>query len=225
MNKRNLFEYLKEQDNDLLIDLLQNCYSKMSREDKQDVFGSLEQIVNQNPVEIEINPEQLLQEIQQFQEDSLNEVYYAPFDINSKNYMNIPKETDDWFDKLADLLAETMELAPQNPSHAVVCFKILFDLIKNLESGENIVFADECGMWMAPIDENACVKAYIEAAACKLDAVEYVDHILPLIRRDCHANINHTYTIATSSANFEQLKLLLQAVSKYKMRNIVSEKI
>ncbi|MDQ5920141.1 MAG: hypothetical protein QG673_197 [Pseudomonadota bacterium] len=225
MTKRNLFEYLKEQENELLIDLLQNCYSKMSSQDKCDVFGSLAQMVNQNQVKSQINPEQLLQEIQQFQEDSLNEVYYAPFDMNSKNYMNIPKETDEWFDKIADLLADTMELANQNPSHAVACFKILFDLIKNLEWGDNIVFADECGMWMAPIDEKACVKVYIEAAACVLDVVEYVDHILPLIRRDCHASTNHAYTIATGSANPEQLKFLQQTVSKHKIRNLVLENI
>lgn len=89
MNKKKLFEYLKAQKNEVLIDLLENCYSKMSMQDKCDIFAHLLQLVNHNPIEIQINPEELLQEIRQFQEDSLNEVYYAPFDVNFWNKINL----------------------------------------------------------------------------------------------------------------------------------------
>ena len=36
---------------------------------------------------------------------------------------------------------------------AAECFVLLYDLIKQIEKGEEIVFADELGMWMLPGDE------------------------------------------------------------------------
>jgi len=68
----------------------------------------------------------LLKEVQKFHEDSLKGVYYAPFDINSKNYMDIPEETQESFEKLADLLGDAAMVGEKgNHQLAVQCFNIL----------------------------------------------------------------------------------------------------
>ncbi len=101
MNKARLFDYLKHQDPETLIQLLEKCYDSMRIQQIDEVFGHLNnQLFNMpSPQDGKL----LFEEVRKFRDDSLQGVYYAPFDINSKNYMNVPEETDQWFDKLGDL--------------------------------------------------------------------------------------------------------------------------
>jgi hypothetical protein len=46
--------------------------------------------------------------------------YYAPFDINSKNFSDIPEETDAWFDEVSDYLEDSSRLTDQG-DHDIVC--------------------------------------------------------------------------------------------------------
>lgn len=112
----------------------------------------------------------------QFEKDSLVGVYYAPFDINSKNFMNIPAETEEWLEALSDFLKASSQLTHQGDhTQAVACFVILYRLVETMERGEEIVFADELGSWLIEGDQKAYITAYLTSLAATT---------APLIKRD-----------------------------------------
>lgn len=139
MNRDQLFEYLKKQDINTLIKLLQDCYDIMSTQKIRDVFGHVENKWMEKSA-ISLDGKKTLEAVRKFQEESLAGKYYAPFDINSKNYMDVPEETDMWFEKIGDLITDSLQLSSQNDHvHAVQCFQILYELVDQMESGDNIV--------------------------------------------------------------------------------------
>lgn len=79
MNRTELFKYLEKEENSELLALLQRCYDHMSTQQLRDVFGHLE---NNYIEQIVVDGKILLKAVKQFKIDSLNGVYYAPFDIN-----------------------------------------------------------------------------------------------------------------------------------------------
>ena len=83
VNKEKLFAYLGKQKSSELINLLDDCYSCMKSRDIRNVFGNLE---DKFLTELKYDRENILRSIRKFMEDSLNGVYYAPFDIDSKNF-------------------------------------------------------------------------------------------------------------------------------------------
>lgn len=90
MEESKIFDYLKIQDKEVLIELLENIYDDMSFEQKDNNFGH----IIQNTTLIKgAEYEDLLSEVEVFHELSLDQHYYTPFNINSKNYRNIPEDT------------------------------------------------------------------------------------------------------------------------------------
>jgi hypothetical protein len=206
LNKEKLFAYLEKQKPLELIKILDDCYSCMKSRDIRNVFVHYE---DKFLSESKSDGENVLRSVHKFSEDSLNGVYYAPFDINSKNFMDVPEETALWFEKLAEFLTEGLYLSMQgNHVHAVQCFGILFELINKLGS-EEIVFADETGMWMLPIRKEPCIKAYLESAAIILEPEEYVHAVLPVLHYDSHSSfLNKAYETVNRTANKNQKALL-----------------
>ena len=93
-----------------------------------------------------IDGKQLLRAIKKFRRESLGGAYYAPFDMNSKNYMFIPPETEAWFDRLGELLTASVQLTKQRDHLlATNCFDALFELIDAMESGDDIVLPTRSG--------------------------------------------------------------------------------
>ena len=130
----------------------------------------------------------LLRAVKKFERESLTGVYYAPFNMNSKNYRDIPKETEHWFRRLGSLLQASAQLAKQQEhTQAVVCFKILYGLIHAMENGEEIVFAEELGSWMIPGDEKKFIAAYMKSLAKVATPQAFAEIAIPLIRRDSHS--------------------------------------
>jgi len=95
VDKTQLFQSLATQDASVLLDLLSTAYDEMDRHQRQTVFDGHVRTLPPAPVDGEV----LLDEVRLFQRDSLAEVYYAPFDINSKNWMHVPDETEEWFER------------------------------------------------------------------------------------------------------------------------------
>ena len=56
-----------------------------------------------------VDGRKLLRAIKKFRRESLAGAYYAPFNMNSKNYMFIPPETAAWFDRLGELLTTSVQ--------------------------------------------------------------------------------------------------------------------
>jgi len=60
-----------------------------------------------------VDGKKLLRTIKRFRRESSAGAYYAPFNVNSKNYRYIPPETEAWFDRLGELLASSTQLTQQ----------------------------------------------------------------------------------------------------------------
>lgn len=216
MDKSSLFSFLKKQDSDGLLSLLESAYDTMNTNQRRKVFGSL-------PLEAdvpEIDEAQLLKKIKRFYEESLKGVYYAPFNINSKNFMNIAEETEEWFEKLGDLLgAATTVSMKGNHTVAIECFKILYKLIDEMLEGEEIIFADEYGTWMIPGDEKAFIQAYLHSLSIAATPEDFTEAVIPLLERDSYESLsNKVYKSAVRFASKEQKKLLESAIREKKIR-------
>ena len=75
----------------------------------------------------------LLEEALRLERDSRAGTYYHSFMINSKNFNHIPDKTDEWFDRLGELLTEISKLTRQGDhATAVACFDRLYALIKTM---------------------------------------------------------------------------------------------
>jgi len=215
MNKDKLFSYLKKQKVNVLIKLLDDCYCCMRTQDIRNIFGQIEDKFIKKSID---DGKAILKKVQKFKKDSLRGVYYAPFDINSKNFMNVPEETDIWFETLGDFLTESSRLSEQGDhTNAVKCFGILFELIDKMD--DEIVFADELGIWMLPIKEEPCIRAYFKSAAAILNAEEYAQVVLPILRQDSYSSFcNKAYAKAKLAANKQQKIALEEGIAQNKIR-------
>lgn len=202
MDKTQLFEFLSIQDAPFLLDLLNEAYDQMDVDQRRWVFGRL---VEELPP-AQVDGEVLLNKVEDFGHESLAGAYYAPFNINSKNFMHIPEETEEWFERLGDFLKASSQLTAQGDYlHAATCFGILYELIDALESGEEIAFADEIGGWMIPGDEKQYVAAYMASLAATTAPEEFSAAALPLIRRDSWQSFfTQAYPAAIRAANEAQ---------------------
>jgi hypothetical protein len=55
----------------------------------------------------------LAQCVEEFEDESLSGAYWAPFNVNSKNYRHIPAETTAWFECMAETLEDACRLGEQ----------------------------------------------------------------------------------------------------------------
>ena len=216
MNKKQVFAFLGDQDPDTLLTFLEAAYQEMHTEQRCAVFGKALEKSKPLPVD----GESLLADVKRFQSESRAGMYYEPFDINSKNYMDVPEETNAWFERVGDLLTESARLSEQGDHvHAVACFRILYELIDAMASGEEIVFADECGTWMIPVDEKQMIAAYLKSLAATATPKEYAVASLPLIRRDSFESFSKkTYTAAVRAGNNAQKAHLKAEVQRQGIR-------
>ena len=167
-----------------------------------------------------VDGKKLRRTIRRFQRESLAGAYYAPFNMNSKNYMNIPPETEAWFDRLGELLASSTQLTHQKDHQlATACFSLLFELIDAMESGEEIVFADELGSWMIPGDEKRFTAACLRSLAATATPEVFVAVALPLIRRDSGQSFaSEVYQSAVRVATKEQRAYLEAEIDRQKIK-------
>ena len=216
MDKTRLFQSLPSQDLSVLLDLLSAAYDEMGYDQRQDVFGRYVKALPPAPVD----GETLLNGILKFQRQSRAGMYHEPFDINSNNWLDIPEETNEWFDRLGDLLQASTQLTVQGDhSHAVACFGVLYELIDAMESGEEIVFGDEIGGWMIPSDEKKFIAAYMTSLAAIATPEEFTAVALPLIRRDSWQSfMTQAYASATRVASEAQRAQLEAEIRRQKIQ-------
>jgi hypothetical protein len=208
VDKTRLFQLLSDQDNAFLLDLLRTAYEQMNPGQRHRVFADLLDKLPPAP-DLPSAPADgaaLLEQIEDFRRESLAGVYYEPFNVNSKNWMHIPKRTKKWFARLGDLLQASCRLtAQQDHPGAVVCFGLLYELIDALERGKEIVFGDEIGSWMIPGDAKQYVAAYLTSLATTATPEEFTAAALPLIRRDSWQSFaDQVYPSAVRVANEAQ---------------------
>ena len=216
MNKERLFEYLESQDQANLLELLISAFNTMDINQRHDVFGKIIKEVPPSPVD----GEDLLSTIEAFYKSSLAGHYYAPFDINSKNFSDIPEETGEWFEEIGDHLEDSSRLSDQGDHEmAVQCFKLLHELIDKMEDGDEIVFADEYGTWMITGDEKRFVKSFLTSLSAISNPEEYAICAIPLIKRDSYESFhNKVYSTSLKIATEDQKAQLKKEVKSQKIR-------
>ena len=149
INKLQLLDLIANKNRENLLQYLGNCMDEMNPEQLDLVFGDLyyEKIIQQ------LAPDTVLEKIKTFLADSLAGKYYAPFNINSKNYSWIPPETDAWYSELSTWLDRSCELVQEGQLEiGEKCLDICFELID--KQCDEIVFADEIGDWMITADHD-----------------------------------------------------------------------
>lgn len=216
MDEAVLFKALKRQTKTTLLELLYTAYYETNSQQRRSIFGDLIKMSKPS----NIIAKEVIKESKIFYKDSLAGVYYAPFDINSRNYSNIPEETEEWFEKLGDLLQSSSQLTKQKEqSSAVISFNILYELIDKMEYGEEIIFADEYGSWMIPGNEKEFLDSYISSLAEIKTPEEYTQAVVPLIKRDSHMSFcNKVYSVAVRHSNKEQNKYLKAEIKKQNIK-------
>jgi hypothetical protein len=216
MNKTQLFEFLKTHEPSALLSLLSAAYDDMNHDQRQAVFGRVAKA--QPPAQVD--GEVLLDEVEEFRRESMAGVFYAPFAVNSKNWTHVPEETEEWLERLGDLLQACAQLTLQgNHLHAVTCFGILYELIDAMESGKEIVFADEMGSWMIPGDEKQTITAYMTSLAATATPDEFTAAALPLIQRDSWQSFTaQAYASAIRAANESQRIHLETEIQRQKVK-------
>jgi len=141
---KDILHYLRNAKKKELLQYISESVNVMSKAQIDDVFGALivEQKINK------MTPDEVLSAIEKFKAESLAGKYYAPFDMNSKNFTFIPPETDEWFRDISIWLDRACELVAQNePDIARKCLAICIELNEKLGE-DRIVFAHEYGDWM-----------------------------------------------------------------------------
>ena len=218
MNKKAVFQILKKQKKQTLLDTLEQSWERMSTQQRQNVFDGF---IQEAQSTISVNAEDVRAAVRQFEKDSFAGLYYAPFDINSKNFMDVPEETGAWFAKLDELFAECVKLVKQKEYQvAVETFDRLYELTGCLWDDE-IVFADELGMWMFPGDEKTYCKAYIRAASKACVPEDFQEKALFRIIDDAHRSCcNKIYSLVKSVATPEQMALVDREVQKRRLKTV-----
>lgn len=216
MNKERLFESLSEEGSKTLLALLTNAYEFLSSDDREFIFG--EYVKNIPPAPID--GDKLLAEIEHFVSESRDGYYYEPFDIDSKNFMHVPEETELWFEKVSDLLQDSCQLTAQESYlQAVACFGLLYTLIGEMEDGDEIVFGDEIGSWMIPGDEKQYLAAYINAVARTATPGHFADIVIPLAQRDSYQSLTgEVYVTACRVANAAQRQAMDTEIERLNIR-------
>lgn len=216
MNKDRVFQSLSEQDARTLLELLRSVYDLLSYDDREALFG---RYVEEMPP-AQVDGEALLVDIEYFAATSRNGLYYAPFMINSKNYRHIPEETEEWFEKMGDFLQDSCQLTAQGAySQAVACFGLLYELVKEVDDGEEIVFGDEIGSWMIPGDEKEHLTAYLTAVSQTATPDAFADIVIPFVQRDSRYSFTEqVYATASRLANATQKEKLDVGVKRLNIR-------
>lgn len=216
INKKKLFEAIRALKKSELITLLEEAFDEMERGTRRVVFGELFNEYTKK----ERTAEQVRKQVKQFYKQSMAGDYYAPFSINSKNYLDVPEETDEWFDEIGDHLGFVSELVEEEEYEtALHCFKLLYELIDRMEEGEEIVFADELGAWMIGDTEQDTENYIIAASKVLEDSEEYVGLLLPRLRRDSYFSFSEkVYEKIKKHANPSQLKAIREAVKAESIR-------
>jgi hypothetical protein len=222
MDKERLFHWLREQDRETLLGLLFTAYDFLGHDDRKAVFGVHDRQVTQDRqmAPAQVDGERLLADIRQFATRSREGHYYAPFRVDSKNFMDVPEETAAWFEKMGALLQASGQLtAQQQYQHAVACFGLLYELIDEMERGDEIVFGDEIGSWMIPGDEKQYLTAYMAAVAQTATPDAFAEIVIPLARRDSrHSLAGAVYATACRLANAAQRKKLDAEIQRHNIR-------
>jgi len=142
-----------------------------------------------NPAELRpdgAKKEDLLADVQVFQEASLAGRYYRPFGINSENYMGKSIGTLAWIADCHRLLERCVALSKkEDPAQVCRAFEIIFDLLDQIDqyNDDILFFADEGGSWELGVDWESVLPAWFKVLSATAGPSEYAQRIATLLKR------------------------------------------
>jgi hypothetical protein len=216
VDEREVFANLQKQKKAVLLDYLHAAFDEMTAEQRRAVFAD----AVRHPVRAPVDGDWLREEIDLFRRDSRARKYYAPFNVNSRNFMHVPEKTREWCARFAEFVADVSELTARGEhTQAVACFAMLYELLEAMESGEEIIFAEEAGPWLIPTDKKAWLKAYLTSLAATASPEAFATAAIPLLERDSGQSFSsQVYAAALEVANPQQKAHLQAEVQRRKIR-------
>ena len=156
-----------------LFDILERAMMHVPVERLPEVLGAA--VPPKEVVEGPSAAKALLKAVRTFHKDTLDGVHYDSFDVNSKNWRDKSKGTEDWIAECRRLHESCVAQAPIGPPEVVrESFELLFDLLRRIDKGEDIVFfADEAGSWQVDVDWDAVLPAYFGCLSRTATPEEY----------------------------------------------------
>jgi hypothetical protein len=186
LDEEEIFAALARQSKAALLERLRMAFKKMTPSQRAAIFGVSPPRKMKRVKQTAVDPKELICEINRFRQRSFSKKYYAPFNMDSKNYSNVPQATTNWCDEFARLAKDACQLtAKQNHPEAVRSLSVLYELLEAMESGDHqIVFAHELGGWMIPADEKVWLRAYVKSLAATVTPERFAKIVTPMLWRD-----------------------------------------
>ena len=223
--KARLLSALAMENKAALIRLLGRSYDHLSTAQAEKVFADYmpkpAKPVGTKSANRRTTGKALLEKVKQFHADSLARRYYAPFEINSKTWGQIPAKTQEWTRKAAELLTASRQLSARNAHReAATCFGLIYELLEAVDDGDaEIIFGEEVGTWMVPVDEKEAVKAYLTSLAAVASPEEFTAIALRLLDRDRFSSWRlKVFPTAQRKARADQKAYLSSEIEKQKIK-------
>jgi hypothetical protein len=160
--------------------------------------------------------EPLLAAIQLFFKESLNGAYYESFNVNSRNYMDKSRGTINFIDEYGRLLDRCVdEIESTEPASLREAFELMFQLLDEIDECRDdiIFFADEGGSSEIFYAWDKIFPVYFKVLAAIVKPKEYVETIIPLIKRHSAYNFDRHIQSALKAANPSQKKVIKAALA------------
>ena len=132
----------------------------------------------------DITTQSLLEDVEEFRDDSLAGMYYEDFNVNSRNFMDQSKGTINWIAEFERLINRCRQQCQSGEyGEAQQAFKILFELLEEIDTGSDtiIFFADEAGSWQVGVSWEDVLPSYFTALAQVAKPKVYGQEVIHLV--------------------------------------------
>ena len=158
----------------------------------------------------EPSAKQLLAQVRAFHAATIAGDFYDSFDVDSQSFSERSDGTEVWIeDCLGHLEACTAAAERGSPALAREAFELLFDLLRRLDRGEEVVFfADEGGAWQVGVDWRAVLPGYVRCLAAGCDPASYATAVDGVIGDFADYDRPALLTAARAASTSEQRRAL-----------------
>ncbi|WP_121971651.1 hypothetical protein [Leptolyngbya sp. BC1307] len=147
----------------------------------------------------ETTTQSLLEDVEDFRDDSLAGLYYEAFRVNSRNFMDMSRETTNWIEQFERLINRCIRRCRDGEYvQTQQAFKILFNLLDEIDKGGDtiIFFADEAGSWQVGVEWAEVLPCYFTALAEVAKPEPFAQDVIHLVT----AHIGHDRDMHLSTA-------------------------
>lgn len=130
-------------------------------------------------------PAPLIEEIQQFYDESCDGKYFEHFQVNARNYMKRSRCTDAFVAQFDRSIRQCVQAVGHQPGTSVrEAFEILFRLLRRIDEAPDdvVFFADEAGSWQVGINWRVVIPAYFRCLVELVSPEEFANTIDQIIR-------------------------------------------